>query len=70
MTERALIGTINEINLLQHLSFKLKNSLRVRDPWLFRCGALESLSEVLCRRAELAERRRSLEYNQGTWFGP
>lgn len=27
-TERALIGTINEINLLQHLSFKLKSSLK------------------------------------------
>lgn len=27
-TERALTGTINEINLLQHLSFKLKNSLK------------------------------------------
>ena len=58
-TERILIGTINEITLLQHLSFLLEDSLRpfmiFGYPFMCKCEAIENLSEVLCRKVRLAD---------------
>lgn len=69
-TGRTLIGMSNKINLLQHLSFVLADSLKwlmiLGCPFIFKREATESLLEVQYRRVGLADSWRSLEGNQMT----